>query len=439
MYKNKISSLLVLLLAFFLFSCEEEDSYRAVMDDLLVTSINPSSGDEKDIVFINGKNFSEVRNENTVTFNGIQAVVLEASRNQLEVVTPEGGETGNVVVAVGGQEMEGPIFTYTPKTSNYFVRTIVGSTPGFEDGIGTAAKIDRPSGLAFDNEGNLIFVDRDNHSIRKMTPEGVVTTIAGTGEAGFADGIPGQFNFPWQLVVDAEGNIIVVEKAGGRIRKIAPDGTVSTLAGPKGSGSHQGFENGPGELAQFNDPLDIVMDAEGNFYVTDRDNKMIRKITPEGEVSTLIGDGTSNILKNPLALTFDEQGNLIIADGNWLKLLTPAGDLSIIAGTGNRGFSDGDALSAKLGNMYDVIVDAEGNILIADASNHRIRMLIPGPDGKYSTGTITTIAGTGAKGRADGPGNASTFDNPYGLAVDEAGDIYVADIINSLIRKITLE
>lgn len=439
---KRITILLVLMVAVLSFSCEKDEPYKATADRLLVTSITPATGTAKAIVFINGKNFSKVRSENVVKFNGTEAIVLEASPSQLQVVAPEHAETGAITVIVNGVEMKGPVFTYTEAVSHYFVSTVAGggSTFGFIDGQGTEARFRNPDGVVFDKAGNLIITDRTNHSIRRMTPDGQVTTIAGTGAAGFADGIPGQFTFPWQSAIDPEGNIIVVEKDGGRIRKIGPDGTVSTLAGPRKSGTNVGYLDGPAESARLNNPLDAVVDKDGNIFIADRNNKRIRKLSPDGVVSTVAGDGTADILKNPLSLDIDAHGNLIVADANWIKKITPAGEISIIAGTGTKGFSNGvpgQPLTAQLGDIFGLTIDQSGNILFADASNHMIRMLKASPGGDYSTGTVSTIAGTGASGRGDGFGNQATFNAPYDVAVAPDGTIYVADNLNHLIRKIT--
>lgn len=417
-------------------ACDKKESgYVASVTDVLVTSVYPSSGLKKDIIVITGRNFSTVKSENIVEFNGIKAVVLEAAPNRLEVIVPENATTGNVSITVSGQKIEGPRFSIIEQVSNYIVSTVAGATAfGFVDGNGLEARFRNPDGILIDLNGDVIITDRTNHSIRKMTPAGVVTTLAGTGVAGYADGKPGQFRFPWQSTMDKTGNIIVVEKDGARIRKIASDGTVSTLAG---TGS-LGFQDGAASVARFNQSLDAVSDSEGNIFVVDRDNRRIRKITPNGTVSTFAGNGTTAIFTLPIALTIDEQDNLFVSDASRIKMITKTGVISTIVGS-TKGYDDGtpgEPLTVKLGDIFGLNFDNDGNILLADASNHRIRKLTPGAGNDWTKATVTTIAGTGTAGRTDGLGHAATFNQPYDVAVDAQGAIYVADNINNSIRKI---
>ena len=319
--------------------------------------------------------------------------------------------------------------------SNYQVSTIAGSTSyGFVDGMGTAARFRNPDGVVLDQQGNIVITDRTNHSIRKMTTAAAVSTIAGTGVAGFADGSPGQFKYPWQSTVDASGNILVVDKEGARIRKIASNGNVSTLAG----NGVIGFADGtPGN---FNNPLDVVVDSYGNIFVADRDNKRIRKITTSGMVSTFVGDGTTNILKNPIALAIDPQNNLYLSDGNTIKKITPAKVITTIVGDGVKGFSDGvrgQPLTAQIGDVYGLCFDTRGRLYLADATNHRIRRVTPTSAGNWSNAIIATVAGTGVSGKVDGLANSARFNLPYDMVVDALGNIYVADNANHCIRKIS--
>ncbi|MEQ7799677.1 IPT/TIG domain-containing protein [Pedobacter sp. ASV1-7] len=431
--KNKI--LLFALIIFIAFtSCQKDNTYQATSDELLITSIFPSSGLEKDVIIITGRNFSSKNEENVVKFNGIQAIVLEASSSKLEVVVPQGATTGKISITVKGKEVEGPSFNLISAVSAYIVSTVAGNTTfGFIDGNGLDARFRNPDGVLMDLNGNVIITDRTNHSIRSMTPLGVVTTLAGNGLSGYAEGKPGQFKSPWQSTIDKDGNIIVVEKDGARIRKISVDGTVSTIAGT----GVVGFQDGAG--AKFNNPLDAVVDSHGNIFVVDRDNKRIRKITPTGVVSTFIGDGTTNILKNPIALAIDGNDNIFLSDANIIKRITPAGSMSDIVGS-VKGYDEGIAgqpLTAKLGDIFGLNFDKVGNLILADASNHRIRMVKPGSGNDWNTATVSTIAGNGIAGKQDGLGNVAAFNNPYDVVVDTKGDIYVADNLNNSIRKIT--
>lgn len=331
------------------------------------------------------------------------------------------------------------------KGQTYNVTTLAGSTNGYANGTGTEAKFTNPDGVCLDANGNLIITDRTNHLIRKVTPAGVVTTIAGTtavsgasevGVSGWADGKPGKFNVPWQSAVDAAGNIIVVEKDGARIRKIASDGTVSTIAGT----GTAGFLDGAANVAQFKSALAPVVDSKGNIFIVDRDNRRIRKLATDGQVSTFAGDGTTSILVSPLSITIDANDNLYIGDDKKIKKITNKGVITTIAGSISD-FDNGQAglpLTAKFSDVYALCFDNEGNLIIADsAPNHRIRKITPGANNDWTTATVTTIAGTGTVGKNNGLGTVATFNNPYGIAVTAEGIIYVAEASNHLIRKIT--
>jgi sugar lactone lactonase YvrE len=212
----------------------------------------------------------------------------------------------------------------------------------------------------------------------------VVSTLAGSGTSGYVEGIgaAAEFKYPAGITMGTSGNIYVADSADDRIRTITPSGVVSTLAGNGSSG----YADGTGLTAKFYSPHDVAVDSEGIVYVADMSNHRIRKITtPEG-VSTLAGS--------------------------------------------TRGYADGNGTAAKFDYPYGVAVNSEGTVYVADGSNHRIRKITPG-------GVVTTLAGSGTYGFANGNGTAAKFYSPYGVAVDSAGKVYVADANNHRIRKIT--
>jgi len=317
------------------------------------------------------------------------------------------------------------------------VSTFAGSdTEGSGNGTGTAAQFNHPFGVAVDSSGNVFVGDLDNHRIRRITPAGVVSTLAGTGIRGHADGIgnTAQFNDPLGVAVDSSGNVYVADFRNHRIRRITPAGVVSIFAG-----STEGFADGAGTEAQFNYPTGVAVDSSGNVFVTDSVNHLIRKITTAGVVSTLAGstegfaDGAGNTaqFEDPYDLAVDSFGNVYVADqGNHLiRKITTAGVVSIFAGS-TEGFADGTGTEAQFYFPTGVAVDSSGNVYVADFSNHCIRKITP-------ERVVSTFAGTGTEGHADGTGTTAQFKRPAGVAVDSSGNVYVADFSNNRIRKIS--
>ncbi|MCE7957971.1 MAG: hypothetical protein DYH06_08555, partial [Acidobacteria bacterium ACB2] len=326
------------------------------------------------------------------------------------------------------------------------VTTLAGlaGSPGAADGTGSAAQFDGPLGVAVDASGNVYVADYWNHTIRKVTPAGVVTTLAGlAGSAGSADGTgsAAQFNRPAGVAVDSSGIVYVAESRNHTIRKVTPAGAVTTLAGLAGS---PGSADGTGSAARFGYPDGVAVDASGNVYVADSLNHTIRKVTPAGAVTTLAGlagssgaaDGTGSAARfdDPDGMAVDASGNLYVADyGNHtIRYVTPAGVVTTLAGlAGSAGSADGTGSAARFDNPIGVAVDASGIIYVADYWNHTIRKVTP-------AGVVTTLAGlAGSSGAADGTGSAAQFSFPEGLAADISGSLYVADRGNRTIRRVT--
>jgi sugar lactone lactonase YvrE len=324
------------------------------------------------------------------------------------------------------------------------VSTLAG-TPGINgsaDGTGTGARFNMPSDVATDAKGNVYVTDTGNAVIRKITPAGMVTTLAGSaGQSGAADGIGAEARFsgPSGLVADQHGNLYVADNSNQLIRKITPDGAVSTLAGTAGASGHV---DGAGADARFRGPSSIAIDSAGILYVTDGDHT-IRRITAGGVVSTVAGvpgisgssDGAaaSALFNGPSGITVDAAGNLTIMDGNnsTLRKIRPGGVVSTAAGSaGKVGNIDGAAAQARFKGPGRVLSDAAGNVYISD-NNSAIRKV--GTDG-----VVSTWAGaTGGAGSADGVGATARFNFPNGLAIDGQHNLYVADQDNSTVRKIS--
>jgi len=300
-----------------------------------------------------------------------------------------------------------------------------------------------PLGVATDSAGNVYVAD-SNNTIRKITPAGAVSTLAGTpGVAGNADGtgVAARFNSPRGVATDSAGNVYVADSNNNTIRKITPAGAVSTLAGTAGVG---GSADDTGAAARFYFPEGVATDSAGNVYVADSNNNTIRKITPAGAVSTLagtvgVGDSADDTraavsFNFPRGVATDSAGNVYVADtfNHTIRKITPAGVVTTLAGTaGVTGSTDGTGAAASFNRPVGVATDSAGNVYVADSFNDTIRKITP-------AGAVSTLAGTaGVTGSTDATGAAASFNFPQGVATDSAGNVYVADSNNSTIRKIT--
>jgi sugar lactone lactonase YvrE len=328
---------------------------------------------------------------------------------------------------------------------DYTFVTVAGpaNSLGSADDIGTLAGFNNPSGVARDVNGNLFVADFGNNTIRKIAPNGSVTTIAGlAGVAGSADGsgAAARFNNPYGLVVDNSGNIYVSDLGNHTIRKISPSGLVSTLAGAVGSTNSV---NGAGSNAHFKSPRGLAIGPDNNLYVADADHT-IRQITPAGAVTTFAGSsgtpgsddkkGTSATFRFPVGVAVDAAGNLYVADtGNHtIRKITPGGNVSTLAGLAlNPGTSDGTNDTARFKSPNGLVVDGNGTVFVADTFNQTIRKVTP-------AGVVTTLVGSaGNAGDIDSTNTAARFQSPIGMAVDENTNLYIADSANHSIRKVT--
>lgn len=321
------------------------------------------------------------------------------------------------------------------------VSTFAGSgQAGWVDGIGTSASFYNPASVAIDAAGNLYVADHEYSVIRKVTPKAVVTTLAGSGSRGFADGqgMAASFFFPFGLAVDASGFIYVADYYNNRIRKISPAGLVTTLAGS----GEQGAADGKGIEASFNGPRDVALDASGNVYVSDGENNLIRKISQDGVVTTFAGSGMPGAANgkgsaasfyNPDGLAVDKAGNIYVADGLncMIRKINPDGVVTTLAGNTTSGAADGKGLAASFYDPTGIALDAYGNLYVADYGNNKIRKVTP-------QGDVTTVAGNGVYGFANGSAASASFRMPYDVAIDNLGNIYVADFHNQMIRKIQM-
>ncbi|MDR2334034.1 MAG: putative Ig domain-containing protein [Burkholderiaceae bacterium] len=319
---------------------------------------------------------------------------------------------------------------------------------GGDGAAATAAQLRTPGGVAVDGSGNLFIVDQGNNRIRKVNTSGVISTVAGNGNFAFggdgAAATAAQLATPSGVAVDSSGNLFIADKGNNRIRKVNPGGVISTVAG---TGSYSfGGDGAAATAAQLKIPIGVAVDSNGNLFVADLGNNRIRKVNSGGVITTVAGNGnfgfggdgaaaTAAQLYNPFGVAVDSSGNLFIADyGNHrIRKVDPGGIISTVAGNGSVGFGgDGAAATAaQLSFPSGVAVDSSGNLFIADYGNNRIRKV-------DTSGIIKTVAGNGSGGFG-GDGLAATaaqLYHPSGVAVDNSGNLFIADLYNHRVRKL---
>ncbi len=387
----------------------------------------------------------------------IAAVVVSPTaalepRTARVVTTPVGGGADESLSLPDGFTVDA---VTPPGAASATVSTIAGAagTPAFADGNGSQARFQRLSAVAVGPDDAIYVADTGNQRIRVVRSQAgaggattwTVSTFAGNGTPGFADG-PGasaQFNNPQGVAVDASGIVYVADTANNRIRRIATDGTVSTLAGD----STAGFQNGAGSQARFNAPQGVATDNQGNIYVADTGNAAVRLITAGGTVSTLAGDGTVGSNDSPNA-RFDGLVGIAVEGQNVYVYLADSGNHRIrrldVAGTvvtitgAERGFKDGSASESRFAEPSGIAIDAAGKIIVADGVNSLIRAVDPALASSGSNLAVTTVAGTGVRGLTDGAGSVARFFKPRGLAISTSSAIIVADTGNQVLRRILL-
>jgi uncharacterized protein (TIGR03437 family) len=342
----------------------------------------------------------------------------------------------------------------------YTISTIAGSggsgTGTGDGGPAVVASLSRPKRVVADGKGNIFILDAGNNRIRKIDPTGVLTAFAGDGSVGIAAedrvatrvalllDLQGGLYFHGGLAVDSTGNVYFSEGAASRVRRVSPDGLIKTVAGTGSPGS--GGDGGPATKAMLDHPEGLAVDAAGNLFIADTFNHCVRKVTPTGIITTVagnpnapLGDGgpaTAAYLSLPQELAVDAGGNLFILDysDNRVRKVAPSGIISTVAGNGKLGFSGdgGPATGASFAGMDGIAVDKAGNLFIADRQNNCIRMV-------SSDGKIARVAGTGTGGFSGdgGPATSALMNYPLGLAVDPLGRILVADWGNNRVRMLT--
>ncbi len=338
-----------------------------------------------------------------------------------------------------------------------------------DGGPAIRAQIGSPLALAVDPAGILYIADAPNGRIRKVTTDGLITTVAGSGSGcfceseGAGDGGPATaapLYYPSQLAVDAKGNVYIGEFNTARVRRVSPDGIITTAVGTGGNGGNSG-DGGPATKAQIGVPWGLAVDHAGNLFISDvipEDNDCtaprIRKVSPDGIITTVAGTGVPGYsgdggpglnarLSSPGQLAVDNSGNLYIPDGLRIRKLSADGTITTIAGDGNRGYSgdNGPSVNAEISGTYSgsyggLATDSAGNLYIADTYNFRVRKISP-------DGIIVTVAGNGAACCFPGEGEngvgatVATLSTPVGVAIDGVGGFYISDTYSGHIRRVS--
>jgi NHL repeat len=331
-------------------------------------------------------------------------------------------------------------------TNNIFTVAGTGAAGfGGDGGPASAAALNQPIGVAATPDGGFLIADNGNNRVRRVSPAGTITTVAGNGVAGFAgDGGPAtaaELDLPAYVAVTADGGFLIADTGNNRVRGVSPAGTITTVAG-NGVAGFAG-DGGPATAAQLDSPNGVAVAADGSFLIADSDNNRVRRVSPAGTITTVAGNGTAGFagdggpaiaagLDFPIGVAATADGGFLIADSdnNRVRRVSPAGTITTVAGTGTEAAAgDGGPATAAQLDEKGVAVTADGGFLIADEGNQRVRRV-------SSAGTITTVAGTGAEGFSGDGGlaTAAALSRPVGVAATAEGGFLIADTANNRVR-----
>ncbi|MEO7692687.1 MAG: IPT/TIG domain-containing protein [Chryseolinea sp.] len=427
-YSQRLARLLVIV-SLLSSGCSDDDSVPAAE----FITVDPVAAPKGATLTLAGSGFGIDTAKVSVTINNKPAKLSSLSNSIIKVIVPDKAGSGKIVVSVRGTSLSNqPAFTYKLSVS-----TVAGDgTFGTQDGSPAVANFTYPTSLIIAPDNKIYVTETQGPSIRVIAPDGYVSTLTGKYTYGYKDGplAVAAFSSPFDLVMDQEKNIYVTDFYNFSIRKIGVDGMVSTLAGSLAEGS----TDGTGAAAKFSNPAGLAIDKSGILYVADRGNHRIRKITPAGVVTTLAGStigfadgqGTAAKFNEPAGLTVDANGNVYVSDykNNSIRKITPDGLVSTLAGTGVQGYADGKGSESKFYNPLGMTLASDGTLYVADSRNSSIRAI-------SSDGNVSTFAGKG-EGFIDGAIDDARFKMPTDVVFSSDGTMYVVDQYNTRVRKI---
>lgn len=406
-----------------------------------LTGFSPLSGKKGTVIKIQGKHFGNDVSKVSLQINGLKATINAVTDAEITAVVPDRCGLGKLVLSVNSKEVSSAAafrYQYTVKTS-YFS----GGEPGFENGTPQKSKFGTLYNIATDSKGIMFAADLGNSMVRRIETDGSTSTVAGASQGGFGDGKGNQalMKFPIGIELAPDGSIFVADHENHAIRKVLPDGTLVTVAGHP---DRPGLIDGNLATAQFKRPYGVKLDKTGILWICDTENGLIRKLSPDGQVTTFAGstpgyaDGKLRDAKfyMPSYLNFDENGNIFIADkhNHCIRKITSDGMVTTFAGMPTHtGYRDGEAGQAMFNQPCNIQIDKLGNLYVNDLWNHCIRLV-------YPDGYVTTLAGKGGtEGYKEGPGENALFKHPQGCTLDKDGNLFVTDSANQRIRKLTIE
>ncbi|MGO9239435.1 MAG: hypothetical protein ACLQBJ_01390 [Bryobacteraceae bacterium] len=374
---------------------------------------------------------------------------------------PRGWRRGRVAGLAGAVLLLLSALALAQLVPTYIITTVAGTgTAGYsgDSAAATSAELDYPSGIFLDSSGNLYIADQVNHRVRMVNTSGIITTIAGNGTAGYlgdkAAATSAELNYPCGVAVDSSGNIYIADTGNNVIRKVS-GGTITTFAGDNSLGGGYTGDTGVATSAQLNAPVGLAVDSAGNVWIGDTANNVIREVTTDGNINTVIGnsygdyggDGGTAIassINHPLGIVLDAAGDMFIADqlNQRIRKVTATNNsiattsiITTVAGSGVLGYSGdgGPAVNARFQDPSWVAVDSSGNMFITDLVNNVVRRV------SAADGTIATIAGNGHYGYYGdgGPALQAAVVFPLSAAVNAAGNIYIAQGENNVVRLLT--